>query len=169
MKIVLTGMPGSGKTTLAKKFAGSKMIEFIDSDLYIETKFGMSVNKIFNEFGELKFREYEHNALLEILQKESFILASGGGLPCYHDNMNLIKAETVSVYLNASPELLLERIIQSKGVRKRPLIQNKSRNELLHYLTKSLEIRKVFYEKADYRADASMTIADILRNDPFNL
>lgn len=168
MRIVLTGMPGSGKTAVAKKLAELKMIEFIDSDLYIENKYNRSVNQIFNEFGEKKFREYEHSALLELLQKDSFILAVGGGLPCYYDNMNLIIENTVSIYLKASPELLLERIIQSKGVRKRPLIQNKSGNELLYYLTKSLEIRKVFYEKADYQVDASMTIEDILRNDPFN-
>ena len=162
-------MPGSGKTTVAKKFAENKMIEFIDSDLYIETKFGMSVNKIFNEFGEHKFREYEHIALLELLQKDKFILAVGGGLPCYYDNMNIIKEKSVSVYLKVSPELLLERVIQSEGVRKRPLIQYKSRNDILHYITETLEKRKEFYEKADYRIDAAMTIEEILRNDPFNL
>jgi len=169
MRIVLIGMPGSGKTTTAKKFAEHKMIEFIDSDIYIENKYNMSVDQIFKEPGENKFREYEHNALLELLQKDKFILAAGGGLPCYFDNMNLIKEKSLSVYLCVPPKLLVDRIMQTEKGRSRPLIQNKTKSEILHYITKTLEKRKRFYETADYKIDAAVSVEDILRNDPFNL
>ena len=168
MRIVLIGMPGSGKTTAAKKFAEHKMIEFVDSDIYIENKYNMSVNQIFNEPGENKFREYEHNALLEIFQKDKFILAAGGGLPCYFDNMKIIKEKSLSVYLSVSPKLLVDRIMQTEKGRSRPLIQNKTKSEILHYITKTLEKRKRFYETADYQIDAAVTVEEILRNDPFN-
>ena len=169
MKIILTGMPGCGKTTVAKKFAEHKMIEFIDSDLYIENKYNMPVRRIFSESGESKFREYEHIALIELLRKDKFILAAGGGLPCFFDNMNLIKENSVSVYLNLPAKMLVDRIIQTEKGRSRPLIQNKTKSEILYYITKTLEKRKVFYEMADYQIDAAVSVEDILRNDPFNL
>ena len=169
MKIILIGMPGSGKTTTAKIFAEHKKIEYIDSDMYIEKKYRMSINQIFKKLGENKFREYEHNVLTELFEKDNFILAAGGGLPCFFDNMNLVKEKAVSVYLSMSAKMLVDRILQVGKGRERPLIKGKSESEVLQYIQETLNDRRKFYEQADYKIDAAMSIEDILRCEPFEL
>jgi len=144
--IVLVGMPGSGKSTLGFHLSMLLGIPFVDTDNYIVTKFKKSVNTIFKDDGETAFRKMENDALKEILQNAPAVISTGGGLPCFHNNMEIIVQNSISVYLKVDTEILAGYL---KNDKKRPLLKNKTEQELLEYVELLLENRKDYYEKAD--------------------
>ena len=146
MKIFLTGIPGSGKSTTAKVFAGKYNFVFFDTDELIEKKYGKKISEIFEEEGEEKFREYEKDILEVLLLKDNIIVATGGGLPCSYDNMKKIKDNGYSVYLDVPLDILTERLLAENH---RPLINGLNRRELYDKLKDTLLQRKKFYEQAD--------------------
>lgn len=149
MKIVLTGMPGSGKSTAAKKCAEQLGLNFIDTDLRIEEAYKMTIPKIFKLVGEEGFRKLEQKIFRDILSKEdNYVMATGGGLPCFFDNMEMIKSHTLSFYIKMPPDLLAERIYNSR--KSRPLTDHKTKEEILQYVEKLLLQRESYYLKADY-------------------
>ena len=91
MRIILIGMPGSGKSTCAKKISASFNLPSIDSDDFIELKYKMTISQLFELIGEKGFRELEHKSLIKILKQDDYVLATGGGLPCFYNNLQLIK------------------------------------------------------------------------------
>lgn len=100
LKVVLVGLPGSGKSTFGRQLAQELGFPFLDLDQQIEEKYLMKIPEIFSIYGEGKFRDWENETLSDLLGRESsFILASGGGAPCFNDNMDLINSKSVSVYL----------------------------------------------------------------------
>jgi shikimate kinase len=151
MKIVLIGMPGSGKSTLGKKISNAFGMSFIDSDEYIENKYRTDIPTLFQKYGETAFRKLEHEVLKEILPLDNFILATGGGLPCFNGNMELIKQSAVSVYLKVPVKMLLQRLIAAK--KKRPLTIGKNSDELFEYLQKTFSEREQCYQSAQYTFD----------------
>lgn len=164
--IVLIGMPGSGKSTLGLSLSKLMGIPFIDTDNFIVGKERKSITAIFSEYGEEAFREMEKHALREILGNEPSVIATGGGLPCFHDNMDLISAKSVSVYLKVNPLKLSEYL---KNDKKRPLVKNKSCGELKQYIATLLEDRKCFYERADITIDAYSETPPQLAVNLFNI
>ena len=91
MRIALVGYMGSGKSTVGKLLSERMSIPFIDLDKVIETREGKTIAALFGEKGETYFRQLESNALIEILsQNTPFILATGGGTPCFLDHMHLL-------------------------------------------------------------------------------
>jgi shikimate kinase len=152
-KIVLIGYMGVGKTFLGKKL--SKVIEmpYYDLDDLIEKEVGMSVQEIFKIKGEIFFRRIERKVLEEKLSsKDSFVLSTGGGTPCYYDNYKLLEQDKISsVYLKASISTLAERLKNEKETR--PLLKQLSALELTEFIGKHLFERSYYYGKANFTVE----------------
>ena len=150
MKIVLVGYMGSGKSTIGKLLAGNLDYEFIDLDDYIESFEKMEIPKIFKLNGEIYFRKKEFEYLNEILHtKDNFVLSTGGGTPCYGENMNAILEATPNVfYEKISIAGLINRLISEKE--HRPLISNIPNEELPDFIGKHLFERSYFYSQANH-------------------
>ncbi|MFW2377799.1 shikimate kinase [Cellulophaga baltica] len=149
MKIVLIGYMGSGKTTIGKLLSKKLNINFIDLDAYIESKLNLSVSDIFKDQGEIFFRKMEHKYVQELMEeKKSFILSTGGGTPCYANNLALIQKHTKhDFYLKLSIPSLVKRLINEKE--SRPLVQNIAENDLPEFIGKHLFERNNFYLQAN--------------------
>ena len=151
--LILIGMPGAGKSFWAQHLATAWSREMIDLDREIEVAAGKSVLNLFRAEGEVGFRQREAKMLQGILQKKTpFILATGGGTPCFGENLKwMLRAGTV-VYLKAPVTLLTQRILAQKDVR--PLLQNLSEESLLEKLLQTLHVRETFYRKAHHTLPA---------------
>lgn len=149
MIISLVGFMGSGKTTIGKKLAKALGYEFIDLDKAIEYCEDMTINEIFAEKGEKFFRQAETKILhITLHNEDNIVLSLGGGTPCFHANMDMIKNHSTSFYLNFPPKLLASRLEQGKH--KRPLIKDFNQEELEHFINTTLEKRNFYYKKADH-------------------
>jgi len=150
MKLPLTliGYMGSGKSTIGRHVAKNKGLTFIDLDEYIQESTGMSITEIFKQSGEKGFRDIESKCLSEVLLIPDRVIALGGGTPCFNNNIDLIKSLSTSIYLQVTPEELTSRLIRS--LNPRPLIEGKSRDELLEFIRLELDKRNEFYLRADY-------------------
>lgn len=139
---------GSGKTTVGKEVAKRMRLTFLDLDDYIESSEQMSIPEIFRQKGELYFRKKEHFYLKEILDKDdSIILSTGGGTPCYGNNLDTIYEYTDNVvYLKASIQELERRL--SKEKEERPLIRNIADADLTEFIGKHLFERSFYYNQA---------------------
>lgn len=145
-RIFLIGYMGVGKTTTGRQLAQTLGLEFIDMDHFIQTRFQKSVAMLFDEFGETEFRNIERKILHEIGDFEDVVVSTGGGAPCFFDNIDFMNEKGVTVYLKTSPELLSARLNTCKE--KRPLIKDKSEDELYLFVKESLVKREPFYSKA---------------------
>jgi shikimate kinase len=144
--IVLIGFMASGKSTLGKKLAKKLNFEFIDSDKEIEKLHGKSISEIFSEFGESAFREMENKFIHSLQEKKNFVLSTGGGLPCFFDNILLLNELGQTFYLKLSSKELTKRILNAKN--ERPLAKGKSREELFDFVNNLLSEREKFYFQA---------------------
>lgn len=147
MKIILVGYMASGKSTIGKLLSESLRIPFYDLDHLIETDLNLKVNEIFEQKGELFFRKKEKEVLENFLKTtDNYVLALGGGTPCYYDNFELYDSLTIhSIYLKASVGTLLERLHSQKATR--PLIAHFNEEELQEFLAKHLFERSYFYHQ----------------------
>lgn len=146
--IFLIGLPSSGKTTLGKQLARHVRYRFVDTDVLIVKEEGMPIPDIFAQKGEPYFREAEARILRAIRPDSKLVIATGGGMPCFHDNMDYIKAYGLSVFLDVSPEQIVERIL-CHSTDDRPLYQ-KNDGQLLNNLREKYESRLGFYSQADF-------------------
>jgi shikimate kinase len=111
-KVILIGLPGSGKTTLAKQVAELLEIHFFDLDDEIEKSSGLKVGDIFKS-GETEFRKIESETLIKIIHYEfNFILATGGGAPCFNNNLDLMKKSGTVIFLDVPVDEIVNRISQ---------------------------------------------------------
>lgn len=145
-RIILIGFMGSGKTTLGKKLANKLQVPFIDSDKEIEKHFGQSIAEIFTQFGESHFREIEAEFIQSIPKDSEFVLSTGGGMPCFSNNMDLLNEIGYTVYLQRPSKELAKRLTQ--GINKRPLLEGLSSEELLKFIDDRLKVREHYYLKA---------------------
>ncbi|MBN2697484.1 MAG: shikimate kinase [Bacteroidales bacterium] len=150
-RIFLTGFMGSGKTTLGRKLAKKLGYKFIDMDRYISGISGMTIPGIFSEYGEELFRKWESDVLKEIIKEEQVVVATGGGAPCHHDNMELMNQNGLTLYLRLTPESIRDRLVRSRN--ERPLIKGKSGKELLVYITELLQKREKDYMQSGLVVD----------------
>lgn len=148
MNITLVGFMGSGKTTVGKLLAEELSRPFADMDELIEKKQQKTIGKIFEEKGETEFRKIERKTLLEILNKKNYIIAAGGGTPCFYDNIEVIKKNSLVFYLKASAVSLFNRLRADTRIHQRPLLKGFSSTELLDYIKKNLAEREPFYQQA---------------------
>lgn len=145
-RLYLIGYMGSGKSTVGKMLAAALGYSFVDLDLFIEQRYLKSVSQLFAEYGEAHFREVEHRALLEVSTFEQVVISTGGGSPCFFNNMEFMNREGLTIYLKATVNTLYERLL--KGRNKRPLIANKTKEELVQYIEQMLEKREPFYSQS---------------------
>lgn len=143
----MLGMPSSGKSTLGRQLAKELNYDFIDLDRKIEVSEGKKINEIFNLDGEAYFRKIETEHLKKIDVDTKLVIATGGGTPCFNDNMDYIKSSGISIFLDVKPNKLEERMRNSKK-NNRPLFNLES-DSLEDTLLKTYESRIDFYKKAD--------------------
>lgn len=148
MKIFLLGYMGSGKSTIGKRLAEKLKMSFIDFDSYIEKETGRSIAEIFENDREEQFRQLEHDYLKKIIDMDNIVVSLGGGTPCYHNNIELINKNGISVFLLVSAEKLVQRLMKVKN--KRPLIRNLNEKELRPFIEANLEERIPIYQKAHH-------------------
>lgn len=153
-RIIIIGYMGSGKTTVGKALAKELGIPFYDLDWYIETRMRKSVKQIFDERGEEGFRKIEYNMLHEVAEFENVIISCGGGTPCFFDNMEYLNQQGDTIYLKATPDVLHRHLQMGKGVR--PLLLNKSQDEIRQYIGEQLAEREKFYTKAKNILDVNL-------------
>lgn len=159
--IFLLGYMGCGKTTVGKNIAGKIGLEFLDTDDLIEKKHRQTIAEIFSEVGENQFREMEREVLHNIVDYNDCIISTGGGMPCFFDNLALMNENGTTIFLDVSIEELVHRLYY-KG-NKRPLLQGKNEQQLYEYIKKSIEGRLPFYSQAQIRISADNTNATIDR------
>ena len=146
--IFLIGFMGTGKTHWGRIWASKNRLTFFDLDSKIEKAFRMTISDIFERKGEEKFRELERYHLRKFENKKNFLLACGGGTPCFSDNMEWMKQQGKVIYLKAAPKLILEQVISE--TKQRPLLKNIDPPELLIFIQKKLMEREPWYSMADF-------------------
>lgn len=135
-----------GKSYLSRKLSAEMGLSLIDMDKYIEEKNAMSVPDIFATFGEDGYREREQKALQEISEIEDVIIATGGGAPCFYDNMEVMNQTGLTLYIKVPEAVIVERLLNSKH--KRPLVDGKSETELSAYVSAKIKERETYYMQA---------------------
>jgi shikimate kinase len=145
MKIFLIGFMGCGKSTKAKQLAARLNCPVIDLDAIIVERENKTIAEYFAAHGEDGFRKLESETLKNYPYSETCVVATGGGLPCFFDNMNWMNANGKTVYLHMEPQALVSRLHNRQ---KRPLIANMDDEQLLTFINKKLEERNPFYTKA---------------------
>lgn len=165
MRIFLIGYMGCGKTTLGREIASELQLTFVDLDAFLEEKYFKTIPRIFAEEGEESFRKKERRVLEEVSEFDNVVLATGGGAPCFFDNMELMNKAGHCIFLDVDIDSLAERLLAAKT--ERPLIKGKSAGELKQFIAEMLEKRRPFYEKAAFilkgNAITSKQIIDLVK------
>lgn len=148
MKLFLIGMMGTGKTYWCKKLAKKLKVGGYDLDFLIESHEERTIAEIFAENGEAYFRRAESKILHWFREKKAYVLATGGGTPCYHENMQWMNEQGITIWIDEPVDTLLQRLKPEK--QHRPLIKDLSDEELKQFLTEKLVQRYPFYHQATY-------------------
>jgi shikimate kinase len=157
MRIFLIGFMGSGKTHWAKQLASQMKIPFFDLDSVIEEKEGHTIAQLFARHGEEAFRLKEKETLEQLIDEyPSMVLSTGGGTPCFFNNIERMKKYGVVVWLNTHVEILLSRLMKEKETR--PLIKNLADDDMRSYIIRKLNERRMYYEQADVTIDNEHSI-----------
>lgn len=150
--IFLIGYMAAGKTSLGRFAAKRLGREFIDLDKYIEARFRQSISELFALRGEEEFRKIERNMLREVAEFDNVLIATGGGTPCFYDNMAYMNERGVAVFLSCSVDIICRRLLVAKI--KRPLVEGCTPDELKEKVATMLAQRIPYYEQARYTFDA---------------
>ena len=153
-RIILIGYMGAGKTTIGKALSKELGIIFYDLDWYIESRMHKTVPQIFAERGEEGFRKIEYNMLHEVAEFENVIISTGGGTPCFFDNMDYLNQQGDTIYLKATPEVLYAHLKMGRTVR--PLLLNKTPEQMQAFISEQLSLREPFYSKARHTLDVNL-------------
>ncbi len=161
--IYLLGMPGSGKSTLGMELSEHLKIEFYDLDQYIENHAGKGITQIFIEDGEDGFRVIENHCLQRVSEQPyPKVIATGGGTPCFHHNIDYINNNGVGIFLDVPLKIIADRLIQ-QGTDRRPLLRDKTPKELLAQLQDHFFQRKDYYLKVLIHLEGpSISMNDII-------
>lgn len=158
MRIFLIGFMGCGKTHWGRQLAQQVRVPFFDLDEQIESSEGKSISEIFALEGEEHFRHKEKEVLTILTEShQSFVMATGGGTPCFFNNIDYMNKSGTTVWINCSTECLKKRLVNEKE--KRPLIRDLSDEHLQSYIIKKMGDRKIYYQQASvilYEDDLSL-------------
>lgn len=144
--LFIIGYMGCGKTTFGRALSVSTGLRFIDLDFYIEQRFHKTIREIFDSVGENGFREIERDMLHEVGDFNDCIISCGGGTPCFFDNIDYMNSHGKTLWLKASEDSLFSRLVRKRE--KRPLLANKTDDEIREVITTQLQARSPFYSKA---------------------
>ncbi|MBX2901158.1 MAG: AAA family ATPase [Cyclobacteriaceae bacterium] len=162
MKIYLIGLPGCGKTTLAKQLAQQLRIPFIDLDAEIEKYVGQSVRIIFKQYGESFFRKQEAETLRQLSESNrEFVMATGGGAPVFHNNMNYMNTTGITIFLDVATREITTRILNSNK-EERPLLATLAPDELKDKIEFLRSQRVQFYSQAHHTLSGTFHANDLL-------
>ncbi len=153
-RIILMGYMGSGKTTVGRALAKDLGMPFYDLDWYIESRMRKTIKQIFDERGEEGFRIIERNMLHEVAEFEGVVISCGGGTPCFFDNINYLNQQGETVYLKCTPEVLHKHLSMGKTVR--PLLLDKTPEEVKVYIQEQLQQREPSYSQAKHTVDVTL-------------
>lgn len=159
--IFLIGMAGVGKSWWMRQISQQYSIKGIDLDEVIEAKSRLTIPEYFENYGEDKFRAFETKQLHEVVECNSteFVLACGGGTPCFFDNISYIKNNGIVIYLKASVSYIIKNL--TTGLQSRPIIAQAT--DLEENINQLLHFREVYYEQAHYKIDIEQdNIKDII-------
>ncbi|MDD2437020.1 MAG: shikimate kinase [Massilibacteroides sp.] len=157
-RIFLIGYMGAGKTTVGKRLASQMGLSFIDLDSHIENRYYKTVRELFVEKGEDIFREIEKKMLHEVADFEDVLVSTGGGCPCFFDNMAFMNTVGTTVYLKVSIEELAKRLEICK--QSRPVLQNRSDKSLFRFIEENMQKRRLYYEQASLIFDAEKMLTE---------
>jgi shikimate kinase len=146
MKIFLVGMMGSGKSHWAQQLSAQYNMDWMDLDAEIEKETMLSITEIFETLGEDPFRNKETKALHNLAKHENIIIATGGGTPCFHNNMQWMNEHGITIWIDEEIDVLVERAMQQ--IEHRPAIKNLSAAEVHQLFSKRFIERKSFYNLA---------------------
>ncbi|MFK7756476.1 MAG: shikimate kinase [Flavobacteriales bacterium] len=153
MKVFLIGYMASGKTTIGEKLAAQLKVDFIDLDQFIESQEKKSISAIFNDGGEALFRGVEMKCLKETIQLPGdYVISTGGGTPCFYDNMKDMNEGGLTIYLEMDAKSITYRLVNFRG--DRPLVNDISEEELLEFVEQQMEERKYYYAEAKMKVSA---------------
>jgi shikimate kinase len=158
--VYLLGMPSSGKSTLGRGLARALGYGFVDLDKRIEERAGMSIAQIFEQRGEAVFREWERDELRRVPLDARLVVSTGGGVPCFHDNLEFIKQNGLSVFLDVPVEVLYQRMRRTHR-NDRPAFQ-KDDPALRQTLETRYDQRLPFYRQADATLEGEADAATLL-------
>ena len=137
---------GVGKSTAGKRLASKLGFDFIDTDSVFEEKYKLDIDTFFSKYGEELFRKLEFDVLKSTFSFNNCVISTGGGMPCYMDAMQQINNNGMSIHLSMSVNAILARLLSSK--QKRPLVKNKSKEELFNFISSKLMERNQCYSQA---------------------
>lgn len=152
MRYYLVGYMYAGKTTFGRKLARMLNYDFIDTDRAFEQKYKLTIPMFFAKYGEELFRKLESQLLREVSTADNVVIATGGGTPCHHDNMDFMLANGRVVYLAMSPAAIMSRLAVSH--KPRPLLNDMTEAEQRTFIEAQLAEREPIYSMAHIRLDA---------------
>jgi shikimate kinase len=149
MLIFLVGFMGCGKSYTARFLANELDIPYVDMDHAIEMQQGKTIPEIFESLGEFEFRKLEHEYLKALDPNFSRIISTGGGTPCFKDNMALMNGLGTTIFIDSAKEMIVERLL--RGIHKRPLLQGMNEHDLGFFYDQKMKERRPFYELANFQ------------------
>ncbi len=147
MNLFLIGLPGSGKSTLGRELAGLLNLKMVDTDEEIIKSEGKTIEDIFRDSGEDYFRKLEQSILHRVSEGQQQLISTGGGMPCFFDNMEHMNQKGVSLFIDVPVEVIHKRLIDRRS-HNRPMLQGKTEEEVLLFLKQKYEERIPFYSKS---------------------
>ncbi|MDX2196264.1 MAG: shikimate kinase [Cytophagales bacterium] len=150
MKIFLVGLLGSGKSTLGKQLARHLKYNYIDTDLVIAQNEGKTVDEIFSTAGESHFRTLEANLIKQLVTNDDIVVSTGGGLPCFHDNMAVMNAAGITIFIDTALDTIVDRLYNQPNKEQRPMLKGLNKTEINTLINTLHKQRLTFYKEAKF-------------------
>ena len=150
----------SGKSTVGKELASRLGWKFVDLDELVVHRSGLSISELFRRYGEGTFRQLESSALVSTIEMNQVVIATGGGAPCYNENIDVLSANGTSVFLKGAVDILVKRIHADTSVR--PIVSAKNDEDLRAFIIEHLKGRMLYYEQADVTIDIDQSVGAIV-------
>jgi len=160
MNLILVGYMGCGKSSVGKRLANRMGFRFVDLDTHIEEYANASISDIYKSNGEEDFRKLETHVLSKVVNEKDIVLATGGGTPCFSNNMEVLLNNGYVVYLELDAKKLKRRLFKAKS--KRPIIEGFEEDDLLEFISNHLEQREPYYKQAHHTLNADRINAKAL-------